>query len=94
MTTKRPPEHYLAFAERLWFSGISERELGTVAKYKPGKTFQDVYDVWRAAVEGNVGHTGMQEFEGAVGLLEVIEIDTDEDLGDFRKRLRDLEVVE
>jgi len=82
-------EYYELLAERIIFSRLGQEEVEKFAKYKPGKTWQDLVDTVRTSRQNSCGRGAEALFDGvAVGLSKLVEIDISEPLYRYEERLK------
>ena len=82
-------EHYEALASRAMFHGITAEDLERVAKYKPGKTFQDFVEAARKVGGNPFDNTSWIE-QLVRGISDIVEIDITEPMDDYYAKLRRL----
>ena len=78
--------YYQSLAEKILSSGVSESEVVKFAKYRDGKSWRDlvevIHGIKKQTAERNIKFLLASEIE------KVVEIDTNESLGDYEKRLK------
>jgi hypothetical protein len=82
-------EYYNELAESIFFRGISASEVPQIAKYRKGKSFQDI----KTAVQEGLRQSAGRPAEAAFGnlaqkLFDVVEIDASEPLQKYIERLK------
>ena len=53
-------DHYEALAEHMWFNSLSSSNLTRIAKYKSGRTFEDVKREFEKGKLDGIGSTERQ----------------------------------